>query len=278
MYTPTPGARKEERQPLPRSLESEIAMPSLNRRLSALDMSQKRRRAVGDPFTVLCFGDSNTHGQSSEALVRHPLADRWTTHLQQLLGSDYHVIPEGLNGRTTVIDDPTDCDFAGVGGGNLNGRRYLMPCLHSHKPIAAVVLALGCNDMKARFNMSAADIRRHLKLLIADVCRCEAGEDGAAPHIVVVSPPLCQETDTALDWGFEGAAAKSRATIAGFEAECAEKDIPFVDLSAVAQVGTDGIHFPAAAAAPIAAAVAAALRPLFPPPIGRNGIRPIGLV
>ena len=238
-------------------------MQSLNRRLSAVDMSQKRRRAVDDPFTILCFGDSNTHGQSSEALVRLARKDRWTTHLQQLLGEDYHVIPEGLNGRTTVLDDPTDCDFAGVGGGNMNGRRYLTPCLRSHKPVAAVVLALGCNDMKARFNMSAGDIRRHLKLLIADIRRSEAGEDGAAPCVVVVSPPACEESAMALEWGFTGAAAKSRATIAGYRAECAEKDIPFVDLSVAAQVGTDGIHFPASAAEPIAAAVAAALMPLF---------------
>ena len=44
------------------------------------------------------------------------------------MGSAVHVISEGLNGRTTVLDDPTDCDFCGVGGRNMNGRRYLTPC------------------------------------------------------------------------------------------------------------------------------------------------------
>ena len=55
-------------------------------------------------------------------------------------------------------------------------------------------------------------------------------------------------------------AAKSLATIAAYRAECDEQSLPFVDLSAAAKVGTDGIHFKAEAARPIAEAVAAALR------------------
>ena len=85
-------------------------------------------------------------------------------------------------------------------------------------------------------------------------------EAGASPAVVVVSPPAVAETKLALEWGFAGAAAKSLATIAAYRAECDEQSLPFVDLSATAKVGTDGIHFKAEAARPIAEAVAAALR------------------
>ena len=210
-----------------------------------------------DPRTVLCFGDSNTYGQSSEADRRLPYADRWVTHLQQILGPDFIVISEGLNGRTTVHDDPVDATFVGVGGGNLNGRRYILPCLHSHSPIDTVVLALGTNDMKTRFNLSAAEIRLGLRLLLNDIKQSASGPNGDAPtRIIVVSPPACQENPDNASWGFAGCNAKSCATIDAFRQEADEQRLPFVDLSSIATVGTDGIHFCASAAGPISKAIA----------------------
>ena len=69
--------------------------------------------------------------------------------LQADLGDGVLVVPEGLNGRTTVLDDPNENPFfCGQDGAGMNGRRQLLPCLHSHKPVSVVVIALGCNDMK----------------------------------------------------------------------------------------------------------------------------------
>ena len=97
------------------------------------------------PEVILCYGDSNTYGQSDVSDDRLPYNDRWTTALQKKLGDGYVVIPEGLNGRTTTLDDPLESsDFCGVDGSGMNGRRYLLPCLYSHRPITCVVLALGC--------------------------------------------------------------------------------------------------------------------------------------
>ena len=216
-----------------------------------------------EPMTVVCFGDSNTHGQSSDAEVRMALADRWTTHLQRTVHDNFTIICEGLNGRTTVHDDPIDSVFAGIGGVNLNGRRYLLPCLHSHKPVHTVVLGLGANDLKARFNLSAADIRRGLRTLLSDIKQSGAGPDGGAPTIVVLSPPKCKDTATNAEWGFSGCASKSVETIKLYREECAAQGLPFVDLSEVASVGKDGVHFTAAAAIPIAEAVAMALMSLY---------------
>lgn len=219
--------------------------------------------AAGPPTrTVVCFGDSNTFGQSASEDGRLPYASRWTTALQGKLGAAWLVIPEGLNGRTTVVDDAHSApDFGGVGGEGLNGRRYLLPCLHSHKPVDAVVLALGCNDLKARLNLSANDIAVGMRTLVADIRRSNSGPalQGGAPCVVVVSPPLCRQTADNTMWGFEGCGPKSKATIAAYRDACREDGLTFVDLSSLAAVGADGIHFDAPAAEPIAAGVHAAL-------------------
>ena len=66
---------------------------------------------------VVCFGDSNTWGYDPETRSRYAPNIRWTGVLQQTLGSGFSVIEEGLNGRTTNIDDPLDEDR--------NGKRHL---------------------------------------------------------------------------------------------------------------------------------------------------------
>ena len=57
---------------------------------------------------VLCYGDSNTWGcmplEESDVAIRLSRADRWPGVLQDELGSDYWIIEEGLNGRTTSRD------------------------------------------------------------------------------------------------------------------------------------------------------------------------------
>ena len=82
--------------------------------------------------TVLCFGDSNTWGavpvETYGINRRYPLQDRWPSVLQSELGSSWHVIPEGLPARTTVLGDA-------VGGEHFSGLSYLKPCMLSHTAI-----------------------------------------------------------------------------------------------------------------------------------------------
>ena len=58
--------------------------------------------------TILCYGDSNTWGYEPATKERYSRAERWTGILQRELGADYYVVEEGLNGRTTVWDDPIE--------------------------------------------------------------------------------------------------------------------------------------------------------------------------
>ena len=54
---------------------------------------------------IVCYGDSNTWGYDPATGGRLPHGSRWTSVLQERLGSGYRIIPEGMNGRTTVFDD-----------------------------------------------------------------------------------------------------------------------------------------------------------------------------
>lgn len=227
-------------------------------------MPPKRARAAAaasaEPSLILCYGDSNTYGQSDVCADRLPYVDRWTTVLQSELGSSFLVVPEGLNGRTTVHDDPCEnAAFSGLGGSGMNGRRYLLPCLYSHRPIAAVVLALGCNDLKKRHNLDAGDVAAGVENLVADITNSTAGPDGKAPAIVIMSPPALVETPQAKSWGFQFAAAKSLPTIAELARVAKDAGVPCVNVSHIHAVGADGIHIPAEAAAPVGKEVASAV-------------------
>src|SRR6266496_2845536 len=59
--------------------------------------------------TVLCYGDSNTWGFDPVRQHRYPREVRWPGRLQAALGADWHVVEEGLNGRTTTLDSPPPC-------------------------------------------------------------------------------------------------------------------------------------------------------------------------
>ena len=135
--------------------------------------------------TVLCYGDSNTYGYIPETGMRYDRDVRWSGRLQKLLGSDYSVIEEGCNGRTTVRDDPID--------GWKNGLDYLRPCLNSHKPVDIVILMLGSNDLKETFHVSAEEIAKGAGILVDVIKEFTALKQGYVPKIILVSPPLIGE-------------------------------------------------------------------------------------
>ena len=108
--------------------------------------------------SVLCFGDSNTWGYDPDASlaspfpIRHPHDVRWTGVLARELGAGWRVIEEGQNGRTTVFEDPLTP--------HRKGLDYLPAALESHKPLDAVVLMLGTNDLKVIFSAPANQIAK----------------------------------------------------------------------------------------------------------------------
>src|SRR3989344_4134320 len=103
---------------------------------------------------ILCYGDSNTRGfvPLSGGNQRYEPDQRWTGLLQTALGDKCEIIEEGLDARTTNIDDPRP-GFVGK-----NGLTYFVPCLDTHKPLDLVIIMLGTPDMKALFNKNRDEI------------------------------------------------------------------------------------------------------------------------
>ena len=100
---------------------------------------------------ILCFGDSNTWGYNPETGGRYSPDVRWTRLLGKILGDEYEIIEEGQNGRTITMDDNAE-------GGHKNGLAYLIPCLETHLPLNDIIIMLGTNDLKNRFQFDAMSI------------------------------------------------------------------------------------------------------------------------
>ena len=185
-------------------------------------------------FEVLCFGDSNTWGYSPKSAERFARNTRWTGVLQAALGDSCGVIEEGLNGRTTVWDDPIE--------GDKNGRRQLPALLESHMPLDLVVLMLGTNDLKRRFSAPASDIAAGVERLVGIILASSSGRTGKAPKVLVIAPPpLARLTDLAEM--FDGGTEKSRLLGKLYRQVAAEQGCAFLDAGSVIRSSDlDGIH------------------------------------
>jgi lysophospholipase L1-like esterase len=215
---------------------------------------------------VLCYGDSNTWGFDIESWdqrgpvgnARFPPGVRWPGILAAELGGGHRVIEEGLNGRTTVWDDPVE-------GEHRNGLRYLLPCLESHAPIDAVVLALGINDVKERFSANAADIASGAARLARIILGSGLGPAGLAPFVLMLAPFPLGEGIASSPFGemlgYGKGLEKSRLLAARFEVEARALGIGFLDAGKVVVAHPrDSIHLSAASHRALGAAVAAKLR------------------
>ncbi len=187
--------------------------------------------------TILCYGDSNTWGYDPTTGERFGREERWPGVLARELGDGYAVIEEGLNGRTTVWEDPIDR--------HRNGREYLVPCLESHAPLDLVVVALGVNDLKARLDVSASDIADGAGALVETVQKSATGTDGGAPEVLLLAPPSVGDLGDSAEM-FEGAPEKSRGFSKHYGRVAEKYGCGLLDLAGLVSVSEiDGIHFEA---------------------------------
>ncbi len=190
--------------------------------------------------TILCYGDSLTWGYDAEKPGRHKLADRWPSVLHRELGDGFHVIAEGLNGRTTAFDD-------WLAGEDRNGARILPTVLGSHMPHDLVIIMLGSNDMKPWIHGQARAAAHGMKRLV-QIVRGHPYFGGApAPKLLLVSPPHISHTDN-IEFAdmFAGGDEASPKLAAHYKAVADELGCGFFDAATVAQVTPlDGIHLDA---------------------------------
>lgn len=175
---------------------------------------------------IVCFGDSNTHGYDGDSLGRFDELHRWTKLLQMNLGNDCLVIEEGLSGRTTCFDDPLT--------EGLSGLSLITPCLMSHEPVDLLVIMLGTNDTKERFNVSTYEIGKAMTRLIqkAKNTNCWANN----PKILLVTPKNIDD-EYENSWIFpemgKGCAEKSRGLSKVYEQVANDENIYYFDANSV---------------------------------------------
>jgi lysophospholipase L1-like esterase len=206
--------------------------------------------------SILCFGDSNTHGTLAMRDLtdrrRLDTPDRWTSVMAQTLGADWDVVAEGHPGRTTVYEDPIE-------GAHKCGLSVLQPLLESHRPLDLVIVMLGTNDLKARFGQSAYEISLGVQRIALTIRASDCGPDGQAPQVLISAPVYALETGC-LAQVFAGGAEKSAQLPDCLAAVARTHGFGFVDLNDVAQVDpVDGIHLDLAAHSAIGARMAQAV-------------------
>ena len=209
---------------------------------------------------VLCYGDSNTWGWNPQNTERYGEQDRWTGVLQNELGAEYKIIEEGLNGRTTVWEDPIE--------GFKSGKTYLIPCLETHKPLDLVIAMLGSNDLKKRFSLSAFDIAQGMSTILEMIIRSQTGIGGQSPKLLCVAPPPIGRMTIVghIDFSemFEGAEEKSRKLAHYYRQFASLCGCEFLDASQIVVPSEiDGIHLDISEHKKLAQAIAPVVRKII---------------
>jgi lysophospholipase L1-like esterase len=199
---------------------------------------------------ILCFGDSNTWGCDPVGGGRFARDVRWPGVLQAELGEGYHIVEEGLCGRTTVWEDPIELDK--------NGYKHLYTMLKTHMPLDLVIIMLGTNDLKYRFNVSAFDIAASAERLVLSVRETTFPDFFPKPDVLVICPPPTADiSKTMFQDMFRGGEEKSHQLADAFAAAAEKNGFEWLNAGDVVQSSAvDAIHFEAAEHAKLGHAVA----------------------
>jgi lysophospholipase L1-like esterase len=204
--------------------------------------------------TVLCFGDSNTWGTSTDGVSRYDETERWTGQLAVLLGKNHTLIEAGQPNRTLVKDFPFD--------GEKSGITYLKSYLVKYEP-ELVVIMLGTNDLKKRFDLSSDTISNVMGVLVEKVMAFstnteELGSQASfqssfensfqtstkqKTRVLIISPPPIFEVGSYVRI-YADAAIKSKFLAGCYAKEAARLGCDFFDAgSVVTSCKVEGIHW-----------------------------------
>lgn len=209
--------------------------------------------------SVLCYGDSNTWGADpADDTRRFAWQVRWPGVLQRELGDGWHVVEDGLGGRTTAHDSPLDP--------HRSGKELIGAALECHAPLDLVILMLGTNDISYP-HLTAADAADGAAELAHLVRRSEAGPEGPggpAPLVLLVCPPPVGpfgENRRPELWA--GSDERSRALPQEFARVSAAAALAWLDAGEIVTTSAlDGWHLEASQHRLLGVAVAAEVRRL----------------
>ena len=214
---------------------------------------------------ILIYGDSNTWGYDytryvpeADTFQRMTEDEHWPGLVQKILGPEYHIIVDAMNGRTVVWDDPYTP--------YRNGWKGLKPALDIHAPLDLVVLKLGCNELKSFFNMSASMIAYGMDKLVKE---CKTSYYGyPAPKVLLIAPAPTHPDIGILRAGarFGPDAYQKSLEFGKYYREVAEKNgCGFIDCGELGfEINTvDGLHYSKADHARLAPVAAAKIREML---------------
>lgn len=191
---------------------------------------------------ILCFGDSNTWGYEPGVCERYPIDVRWTGVMQKALGSEYRVLEDGQNARTTVYDDMWSMWR--------NGKEALPISLIAQKPLDLLIISLGTNDLKFT---DAAGSARGIDSLITLTNMVQARKESSkvfpnGVKILVVSPILLHPGIDGESQRFSsvyGKYGESCKFAEAFKRICDAQGVEFFDAAPIAPVSDiDFVHMP----------------------------------
>jgi lysophospholipase L1-like esterase len=174
---------------------------------------------------ILCYGDSNTWGQSDHE-TRIDDAKQWPIILQESLGGAYRIIQEGLGGRVAGSFENEKPRY--------NGQDSFEVVYHSASPVDLVIIALGTNDLKDKYRRTAQNIANDLlwyEKAIGGMSRLSERKNTKLLYI-------CPANFTVSNGYFE-ASQQLRSTLIeqmrGFE-------MPILEFDNLV-MGSDGVHY-----------------------------------
>lgn len=192
---------------------------------------------------ILCYGASNVGGFIPGSLnmetflgERYDENTRWPRVLQKHLGNHFHVIEEGLNGRTTQYDDDA------AGKPYRNGLSALPMILEAHYPLDLVIFFIGTNDQKIQFNKPVEEIAMGMRSCVESVLNSNRGVNAQAPKVLLVAPQPIE--GSASPYYFDASSIqKSREIAKHYQSIADELGCEYLNAGDYVQSSlTDGIH------------------------------------
>ncbi|ELP33765.1 SGNH/GDSL hydrolase family protein [Rhodopirellula baltica] len=188
--------------------------------------------------SILVYGDSLSWGIIPGTRRRFAFHQRWPGVMEIELrqtGIDARVIEDCLNGRRTVLEDPTKAGRNGLDG--------LQQRIEINSPLSLVVLFLGTNDFQSVHEFHAEQSAQGLASLV-DAIRATPIEPGMpTPKILLVAPPTVQSPKHNMAAKFQGAETKSAGLAEAIDNIAKEKRCEFFDAAKVTPTSViDGVH------------------------------------
>ena len=193
-------------------------------------------------INILCFGDSNTWGYDPETQTRFSKKIRWTGILQKLLGTYFNVIEEGLNGRTTNVNEKEEHDL-GYFRPYRSAMDLLSILIETNSPLDLVVVMLGTNDLKTNFNQSPDMIAKNMRLVCDSII---SNDYFQSKSIILVAPTHINENSPNLLDSFVGTTLASKSFTNSYKKISDDLNLIFLDASKSVKTNEiDGLHWDA---------------------------------